>query len=116
MYQNKKEFMQLKSEWDEKLRDSGFKDIEDSSGRLKSYDRRTQSFGDRQSILEFFLALDHFLESKKDIPTNDRRILELYSCGVKITHISDKTRMGKTTIKETIKRYSFLISHLITSK
>lgn len=108
----KKEFMELKAEWDKKLKESGFHDIEDLHGRLKSHDIRTKAFIDRNAILEFFLALDTYLEQTKDLPSVERRILELYSCGIHIKQIAIKLDLGRTKIKDTIRKYRLIVLNI----
>lgn len=104
----KKPFSALKAEWDLRLEQTGFDDIEDRYGRLKSPDTRTISFEDREAVLEFYLALDAFLNANK-LPRRDRRILELHSCGIQTVKIAGMTKVPLRTVKWLIRRYKLII-------
>lgn len=104
-----KTYAELKAIWDKKLKDSGFEDIEDSHGRLKQPDTRTISFQNRDTFLDFYLALDTYLETHKDIPPLDRRVLELHSCGIPNVEIAKRVGRGKTQVKVRIRKYRRII-------
>jgi hypothetical protein len=104
-----KDLMDLKSIWDKKLRDSGFKDIEDSKGRLKYHDTRTKAFNDRDALLHFFLSLDSYLSHQPKLPPQHRLVLELYSSGMHLNDIAPQVNCGLTKIKEIIKYYTTII-------
>lgn len=99
----------LKKEWDLKLKDSGFVDLEDSKNRLKSKDIRTQNFIHREAILNFFLALDAYLISNKEIPSRHRQVLEYYSAGQNLIKIRDISKYSLSAIKLIIKKYKKIV-------
>lgn len=83
-------FLKLQSEWYQKLRESGFQDIEKSDGYLKSYDRRTIAFENRDRIMKFHTDLEHILYWRApDVGplTLAHTILLLYCQGVKLIQI-----------------------------
>lgn len=102
-------YQALKAEWDAKLKDSGFEDIEDSKERLKTPDRRLISFGNRETLLNYYLALDSYLNTKTDLPDRDRRILELHSAGIHLKQIALKTEVPYRTVKWLIAKYRNII-------
>lgn len=102
-------FKRLKAEWYDKLGKS-FDDIEDGYENLKTYDRRTQSFEDRDQVAEFFYALDQFLNvSYRLIPTKHWRILNMYSDGKKLTEISSRLGVTDRWVRKIVARYKVII-------
>jgi hypothetical protein len=99
-----KKFKRLNSLWLRKLARSGFIDIETASGALKNYDRRTIAWENRQRIETFFRALDSFLIEAK-LPAKDKKILELYSQGIRIAEISVRSGMNRFAIHKLIQQY-----------
>lgn len=97
--------MGIKEEWYQKLRESGFRDIEDANGRLKTPNSRTKGFQDREALLDFFLKLSAYLEETRDIPPRDRRVLELYCDGTYIKIIAVQVGVSRTTVKDIIRKY-----------
>ena len=96
----------LQQEWAQKLKDSGFNDIENKKGQIKTPDLRTQNFQDREILLEFFLSLDNYLTNTTDsIHPAKRRILELYSAGTYIKVIAKTMSLSTATVKNVIKHY-----------
>lgn len=104
-----KSLKELKRQWDQILNESGFEDIEDSKGNLKSKDRRTISFDSRNIILEFHLSLSEFLETTDKLPPLHRKILELYSCGIYIKVIAQKVECSDRWVRKIIKDYQLII-------
>jgi len=104
-----------RKKWYKKLEKSGFEDIEDKSGNLKQYDRRTIAFDNREKIQAFFLKLDSYLTNTKDIPPKHRKVLELYSAGVHVKGkhgIAKRTRVPVRTINSWLKKYKEIINNL----
>lgn len=100
-------FKSLKQEWDRRLAVSGFDDHEDGNGNLRQYDRRVHPFHDRENVLAFFLALDHFLERRKDLKYDYRVILELYASGtMEINEIVAVTGRSRKHVYNVIRRYT----------
>lgn len=99
-----KDYLELQREWNLKLKESGFVDIEDAKNRLKTPDSRTQNFQDREALLNFFLELDCYLQHN-DLPEKHRRILELYSQGLRLNQISIAQSISLTVIKDVISKY-----------
>lgn len=108
-YHRSKEFKQLEKEWYDKLAKSGFEDIEDSHGCLKSQDKRTIAYQNQIQIRDFFLNLDTLLSHDYGMPKFDRRVLELFSEGVYIKVIAKKVRRSDRTVRSIINRYKALI-------
>lgn len=96
---------ELKKEWDRKLLQSGFIDIEDSKRRLKSKDIRTQNYINKEIILDFFLSLDAFLNDNDDIPGDHRAILERYTQGQYLKAIAKDTDYSVSGVKLIIEKY-----------
>lgn len=99
----------LQQLWQQKLKDSGFEDIEDSKGRLKQYDRRTQAFDNRDMVLEFYSRLDEFLNTCQTLDATHRRILELYSDGVHNTVIQTQIGLSRARIQQILRMYRLKI-------
>lgn len=93
----------LQKIWYDKLKDDGFKDIEDSKHRLKYKDSRTQSFKDQDVIKNFFLDLDYYLSTQEIKPLH-RKILELYTEGIFITEISKR-------VDRCVRQVKYIIAH-----
>lgn len=109
---NTKEFKSLRGEWYKKLEESDFKSIEDNNGRLWQPNLRTITFDNRGRILDFFLKLDSFLTNSEGLPSKHRRILELYSQGVKIKGakgIIERVGMSDKYIRNVINYYKRLL-------
>ena len=89
-----------------------FHDIEDSSGNLEQYDRRTMAFENKDRILDFFLTLDSYLTNTADVPPKERKILELYSQGVWVkgkNGIAKQCRVHFNTVYYCIRKYKKLL-------
>lgn len=103
------DFLRIQKEWYLKLAQSGFKDIEDSKGNLKQYDRRTIAFDNRVSIYEFFVSLDHYLTEHPEIPDIDRAVLTLYSEGVFIIEICRQLFLKLATVNRVVMKYKAIV-------
>lgn len=103
------QFVQLQSEWDEKLRQSGFVDIEDDYGMLRTPDSRTVSFKNREKIRDFFAEVGHFVSHNVDLPEREKRVLTLYAEGVYLVKIAEEIRMSLNTVKNIIYKYKRII-------
>ena len=102
------EFKRLNDEWAKKLKDSGFKDIENKDETLKEPNTRTIAFQNRDKILDFHLKLSSYLNSRAKIPDDHRKILELYNNGVYITGVNsivEQTGYSKRGVLYLLKRY-----------
>lgn len=106
---SKQGYNTLKVEWEAKLKASGFEDIEKSTGALKTYDRRTLAWENRELILEFFLKLDQYLTKNGNIDQLDRQTLELYSAGKRIKYITEVTHRSDAWVRSTIRKYKRMI-------
>lgn len=109
MWHQSKSFLQLKSLWYQKLEDSGFKDIEDKSEKLKNPDTRTSAVLDREQILEFYLHVDELLNNTKSIPKLHKKVLSLYSEGVQIRSIAQHLKRHERHISRIIYPYKKMI-------
>lgn len=101
-------FKSLKDQWYKILKDHGFKDIEDKHGNVKDYNRRTQRFDDREQVLTFFRKLDQMLANEW-VPSKDRSILSLYTQGLPLKDIVQRSGYGLTTVKSCIKKYKSIL-------
>jgi hypothetical protein len=104
-----KDFKALKSDWDRRLSQSGFKDAEKPSGELRSPDLRTIAWQNRDAIRDFFLALDTYLSTNPDMTPAHRVILEAYSQGTHVKDIVKTSGLSHTTVFSIIRRYKTLI-------
>ena len=111
----KSELEDVKKFWYDKLKKSGFVDIEDSKQRLKSPNIRTLAYTNQEIIREFFLKLDSFLNENKKIPALHRKVLEHYSNGERINSIAKVVDRTTRTVNRIITRYKreVLNGHLI---
>jgi len=71
-----KSFKTQNDEWRAKLKESGFEDIECSRGHLKQHDRRTIAFQNRDTIAAFFSRLGEYLNEKKEVVVNDKKLVK----------------------------------------
>lgn len=100
-----KKFIEIDTEWKEKLEQSGFDDIEDEKGNLRTPDCRTQNFVDRVAIAEFFRRLRWHLSDHSDIPEKQRQILELYAEGTKIKKIASEVRVSRQYVGQVVQKF-----------
>lgn len=105
-----KDLNKLKDHWYKILKQDGFNDIEDKRQNLKQYDRRTQSFDDRQDIMDFFLRIDHYLAVTEVSPL-ERKILELYTRGVYVKDIALQINRSRQTVHRIIAIYKNIVRH-----
>jgi hypothetical protein len=98
-------FLELRLQWYQKLKDEGFKDIEDLKGRLERQDRRTIAFQNRESIRRFFMQLSAYLDSKPNISPLEYDILKLYADGIRVIRIALLVKKHKATVHRVIKSY-----------
>lgn len=99
----------VKEQWTRELEKDGFKDIEDRHGRIRTYDRRTIAFDNRERLLHFFLQLDQLLTLFKGMPTKERKVMKAYSEGLEIKEIVKKAKLPERTIYRIISRYRSLV-------
>lgn len=102
------DFTELNRHWKKRLKKAKFPDIEDHWENLKSHDRRTQIFDDRDSVLSFFQALDEFI-LLGEMPSMHRKLLSLYSDGIYINEISARLNISERWVLKIIKKYKLLI-------
>jgi len=105
----KKPSKELLDEWNQKLKDSGFEDIEYAGGSLKRGSWKIPSCPDQDMILEFFRKLDHLLGTQK-LPARDRKILELYVMGHYLKDIGPMAGVSQSTAQRVIRRYTKIIN------
>lgn len=102
-------FRELQSRWYDKLKESGFNDIENKKEKLKEYDRRTIAFDNRDAIRDFFIRLDHFITKSHTLPPPHKKILELYSNGLYLSEIAQQMNCSRSKIKLVVYHYKKLI-------
>lgn len=110
---NSKRFKNELSTWNKKLERTGFRDIEDRRGNLKSPDRRTIAFDNREKILHFFRTLDWLMVCYPEMPRFERRVMELYSHGLFTKQIVRKVKASDKHVRNVIKRYKYLVLSII---
>jgi hypothetical protein len=103
------EFQRMNAIWRERLKQSGFEDLEDARGDLKHSICKNQGVYNQADIRDFFLRLDHLLAVDTQMPRIERVILTMYSAGQPIPKIVHQTRKSERTIWYVIKRYKGLI-------
>jgi len=99
------EFKKLRKEWNRRLKESGFDDIENEKGQLNQYNRRTIAFDNRDALFDFYTRLDHFIESTRVFPKYHRKILTLYSKGSSSRQIERVIGKSHTWICWVINQY-----------
>jgi hypothetical protein len=90
----------LQQFWYEKLRMSGFKDVE-----KKQWDKRTRIYQDREQVETYYRRLQAFLVDNPDIPDLHRTTLNLYSQGTYINVIASHVRKSRWTVRRIIQKY-----------
>ncbi len=108
------ELEKLKAEWDLRLKQDGFNDIEDARGNLKVHNRRTIAFDFRDDIRDYFIALDHYITRHEEdiaskIPNMHLQILKLHSSGMHNCEIQKVVKYGQTKIKKILRHYKKII-------
>ena len=106
-------FKCLRDKWYKKVADSGFVDIEHPrTQELKTYNRRNQTFDNRDAVRDFFIRVDSYITNNPTLPTRDLDILKLYAEGVHVKGedgIMSKLSLGETTCYRTIKKHKRII-------
>jgi len=108
-----KSFKKEKAKWNKKLEKSGFIDIEDARGNLKSKDNRTSNYRDRENVRYFFGILDWFMNCYQSMPKFDRRVMQMYSDGEYVKDIVKCSRSSDKHVRNVIKRYRGLVLAII---
>ena len=101
----------LKAKWYHRLKTKGFIDIEDNRGNLKSYDRRTQAFDNRERILSFFLELTNYI-AETQLSRAEKQILESYAKGYKIKDIATVSGHTRQWVHRVIKHHKIIMGIL----
>lgn len=102
-------FIDLKHLWYKKLKESGFKDVEDHKENLKQYDRRTINFENRHAIHEFFRKLDHYLTDHPEVSESERLVLIMYSEGCYLINIARHLKIDLKFVKKVIEKYKKIV-------
>lgn len=102
-YQDPK-FKRLQQTWYQKLKKSGFEDLEDKNENLKSPDIRTQNYEDREQLLQFHSVIDKII-LEYPLPKLHKQVLELYSNGERLTTIAIKVKRSYPRIKQIVYLY-----------
>lgn len=105
----------LQLKWDTILARSGFKDIEDRTGRLKQNEfshprHNSMKLFSIESNREYFQLLDQYL-SETELSRLERRILELHSQGEKLEPISLSVYRSLAYVKNCIYKHRKIILH-----
>lgn len=100
----------LKRIWYQKLKDSGFEDIETISGVLKTYDRRTIAFENREVILAFHLDLVTYL-NEATLSDRERKVLELFSDGKYLCEIANDCSITRQWVSKIINKHKTILGY-----
>ncbi len=88
---NTKEFKDLKSTWDKKLKDSGFDDLEPREGQLKTWSTKFINLRYDKAAYEaketYYRMAGKFLYDYNFANTREKKIWELHAQAVSIRHI-----------------------------
>lgn len=107
-----KEFRRLNSEWRERLAKEGFVDQENEKEELKTHDRRTVRFDDREELRDYFMRLDHFLTNVHAFNRTHQRVLKDYSEGKPGEEIAKAAQISKRSMWKIIAWYKRLLTRL----
>ena len=113
---NPKKLKKLKAEWDQKLKDDGFKDIEQTIGNQRVLSQRASNAYrqattiEREAKQEYYRLLTQYTAQESFDNEADKIIMERRSNGTAIVDISKELkRLGfpchKQTIRYHIRRY-----------
>ena len=100
----------LKRVWYQHLKDSGFEDIETPNGMIKTYDRRTIAFENREVILAFHLDLETYLNETK-LNDLERKVLELFSEGKYLCEIADECSITRQWVSKIINKHKTILGY-----
>lgn len=96
----------LKKLWYDKLKNTGFVDLEDENQNLYCPNVRTIAYENQEVIREFFLRLDEYLTSNfNSIKPMHRIVLELYSSGARIKFIADQIKRSRQRVHQIIAQH-----------
>ena len=115
MDRNSPEFKALQAQWDKKLADSGFKDIEQRDENLKIWDSHFfrvyhRKYGDGLAAREEYYRLaGQFLHSYKFKNPTEKTIWKHHSDGHSVREISQELKkvnikLGKTAVDVAVRR------------
>jgi hypothetical protein len=100
--------------WHKKLEKSGFEDIEDSYGFVSNkFNRRKSNLEDIENVRNWFLTLDSLMTHYPEMPSFDRRVMSLYSSGVRVKDIVKKVKSSKRNVMYCVSRYKHLVLAII---
>jgi hypothetical protein len=112
---NQQQFNSLKKEWYQKLKDSGFQDIEREVGGLQLFHGRKNRISEilnipyevRLAKEQYFTLLCQILSDEETTFKNkmDKKILELHCEGVKNVAIAKEVHYHTLTVGRIIKKY-----------
>lgn len=110
-----KNLKQVRKEWygkNGKLAKSGFVDIEAPAGHLKKHNTRTAAWESREATAEFYAMLDAYLLVNTNLNRLQRKILELYATGEKLSDIAYAVYRSLAYVKNVIYRHRDIILHV----
>lgn len=101
----KQTLTEAQASWYQKLRQTGFKDIEDSQGRLHTW---SISFINtkpiRQDRIDYFRLAAQFLHDKKFPSKQAKLIWSMHSEGLSRVFIAKKLRLGESKVRAVIEK------------
>ena len=106
-YYQTKEFLTLEKEWKDKLKESGFKDIENGQNQLKQRASNVYRQADeitREAKIHYFELLVAHVELNKFDNEIDKLVMTLKSQGKKIKEICEQLeKKGKKRYRRTVR-------------
>ena len=107
-FYEKKDFKALQKEWYQKLKEEGFRDIEDQKTgiveRPFSHRRyRTDLF--YQASVDYYLTMGHYLENGHIRSDLDRKVLEMHIEGRTYRAIAKELNQHTNTVYRKVQRY-----------
>lgn len=120
MKSNQQSLQKLKDKWYKKLKNVGFKDIEDYQGRLKSWstsgqtrysDRNHNSRIYREARAEYYRRASQALYDNEFSSKMDKTIWALHADGKTHREISEEIGLARNTVREHIYKMRTKFSH-----
>lgn len=100
------EFRKLDKQWKNKLKRSGFVDLEGTKEGLKKQNRRTIAWENREELSNFFSDVASYLYNYRELSRRDQRIVQLWLEGSHIKGkggIAEKTGLSSVTVHKVIR-------------
>lgn len=103
-----KSFRRLNAEWREKLKESGFKDLEDAANPdrpIEPFNVRTARWEDREAVQKYFRQADDYLRLATFKTKAERRIWELHCSGLTTYQIARKLNRSEFGVRYHVNKH-----------